>query len=191
MKKIISVLSRAIPFGNKNLSIGLAFIAVLFFCHFPVIAQTKMNNTNPNAAANDSLRGITIHQEIYFKISSRRVYDALLSSKQFSECTKKSFADFSSMSAKIDSTPGGTFSVFDGHIIGRILELVPNVRIVEAWRVVDWPAGIYSIAKFEFKAQGTGTQLIFDHTGFPLGLKQHLAIGWQQHYWDALIKYFQ
>jgi len=83
------------------------------------------------------------------------------------------------MSANIDSVVGGTFSLFDGHIIGRILELVPNQRIVEAWRVVDWPAGVYSIARFEFKPQGSGIHLIFDHVGFPEGLKEHLSIGWQ------------
>ena len=49
---------------------------------------------------------------------------------------------FTASSAKIDPVVGGTFSLFDGHIIGRILELVPDQRIVEAWRVVDWPAGV-------------------------------------------------
>ncbi len=95
------------------------------------------------------------------------------------------------MSAKIDSTVGGTFSVFDGHIIGRFLELVPNQRIVQAWRVVDWDAGEYSIARYELIAEGSGTKLVFDHIGFPEGLKEHLAKGWQEHYWDALTKYFQ
>ena len=124
----------------------MALIAALIFLHFPGFTQTKMNNTSHNATANDSLRGITIHKEIYFKVTPQRAYDTLLSAKQFSESTKKSFADFSSMSVKIDSTPGGTFSVFDGHIIGRIVELVLNVCIVEAWCVVDWPVGIYSTA---------------------------------------------
>ncbi len=73
----------------------------------------------------DSLKGITIHQEISIKASPERLYAIFLSSKQFSECTK-------------------------------ILELVPDQRIVEAWRVKDWPAGVYSIAKFEFKPQGFG-----------------------------------
>jgi activator of HSP90 ATPase len=120
-----------------------------------------------------------------------RLYQVLLSSKKFSECTKQSFPSFTNMSAKIDSSVGGAFSVFDGHIIGRVLELVPGQRIVEAWRVVDWPAGVYSIARFELKPQGAKTQLIFDHVGFPEGLKDHLSIGWQQHYWEALTKYLK
>jgi activator of HSP90 ATPase len=115
----------------------------------------------------------------------------LLSSAAFSACIKKSFPVFSDHSATIDSAAGGAFSVFDGHIIGRIIETIPGERIVEAWRVVDWPAGVYSIVKFEFRSTEKGTLLVFDHTGFPEGSKEHLALGWQQHYWDALAAYLQ
>ena len=83
----------------------------------------------------------------------------------------------------------GAFTLFGGHIMGRHLELVPNERIVQAWRVVDWTPGVYSIVKFELTAQGSGTKLIFDHTGFPEGKGQHLAEGWKGHYWDPLEKY--
>ena len=192
MKRKVSMLNKNYLFGYKYFSVGLIFVAAIFIIHSPVVAQMK--NKNPmseHTSKTDSMKGITIHQEINFKVSPQRVYDALLNSKQFSDCTKKSFDNFTAMSANIDPAVGGSFSLFDGHIIGRILELVPNQRIVEAWRVVDWPAGVYSIVKFEFRAEGPGTQLTFDHTGFPEGLKEHLTIGWQQHYWDALTKYFE
>jgi activator of HSP90 ATPase len=177
-------------YGNR-ITIIFSMVTTLFFPHVSLFSQPDPNGTNKTIRAKDSLNDIVIHQEINFKVSPARVYETLLSSKEFSECTKRSFPDFTEMSARIDSSVGGTFSLFDGHIIGRILELVPNERIVEAWRVVDWPAGIYSVAKFELIQQGPGTHLIFDHTGFPEGLKEHLSIGWQQHYWDALSHYFQ
>jgi activator of HSP90 ATPase len=170
-------------FTIKNSLKSISIIVTVFALQFSVMAQTKQDSTS-------AAKPYIIHQEVDFTVSPQQLYNALLSSKQFSESTKKSFDMFTAMSAKIDSTVGGTFSVFDGHIIGRIIELVPNQRIVEAWRVVDWQAGVYSIAEFQLKAKGSGTQLIFDHTGFPAGLKEHLAIGWQQHYWDALAKYF-
>jgi activator of HSP90 ATPase len=160
--------------------INLIFPIVVFSClSFSVLAQKDTTNK------------IIIHQEADFQASPQKIYTALLSSREFSDCTKKSFANFTATSAIINPTVGGSFSLFDGHIIGMILELVPNQRIVEAWRVVDWPAGVYSIARFEFRTQGSGTHLIFDHIGFPEGLKEHLAQGWQQHYWDALKKYLQ
>jgi activator of HSP90 ATPase len=133
--------------------------------------------------ADDPLKSITIHQEIDFTVGPQRIYEALLDTKQFTA--------MSGATAEINREVGGTFSVFNGHIIGRNLELVPNQRIVQAWRVVTWPEGAYSIARFELKAQGSGTHLVFDHIGFPEGLRDHLAEGWQEHYWGFLKKYLQ
>jgi activator of HSP90 ATPase len=176
---------------NLKIPVSLVFIAALFSLPSSTIAQQTKTTMSERINNADSVKGITIHQEVNFSVGPQRLYETLLSSKQFSDCTKKSFGNFTARSAKIDSTVGGAFSLFDGHIIGRILELVPNQRIVEAWRVVDWPGGAYSIAKFEFIPQGSGTKLVFDHVGFPEGLKEHLSIGWTQHYWEALSKYFQ
>jgi len=163
----------------KGLLITLLLTAA--FAQWSVFGQSKKDSTNLHADATVHLKGLTIHQEVDFKASPQRVYEALLDTKQFSE--------FSGMSALIDPAVGGTFSIFNKHIIGRNLELIPNQRIVQAWRVVDWPAGVHSIARFEFTNQGSGTHLVFDHTGFPENLRDHLAEGWQLHYWDLLTKY--
>lgn len=166
-------------------------LAWLFFLPIALAAQNNPTMDNTRGGSKDAPKGITIHQEVSINSRPEYIYQILLSSKQFSECTKKSFDNFTATSATIEPTVGGAFSLFDGVIYGRILELVPNQRIVEAWRVADWPAGVYSIAKFELKPQGSGTLLVFDHVGFPDGLKEHLSIGWRQHYWDALVKYLQ
>ncbi len=126
-------------------------------------------------------KSIALHQEVDFKAAPQRIYEALLDGKQFSA--------FSGMPATINREAGGAFSLFGGHIIGRNLELAPNRRIVQAWRVVTWDEGIYSIARFELKAKSAGTHLIFDHTGFPEGKKEHLEEGWKENYWDKLQKY--
>ena len=163
----------------KGLLITLLLAAA--FAQPLVFGQVKKDSTNSHDNAMVSWKGITIHQEVDIKANPQAVYKALLDTKQFSE--------FSGMSALIDPAVGGTFSVFNNHIIGRNLELIPNQRIVQAWRVVDWPAGVYSIARFEFTSRGSGTHLVLDHTGFPEDLRDHLAEGWQLHYWDLLTKY--
>jgi activator of HSP90 ATPase len=127
-------------------------------------------------------KSITIHQEIDFNVSPQPLYEALLDAKQFTA--------FSGRLAEINREVGGAFSLFGGHIIGRNVELLPNHRIVQAWRVVTWPEGVYSIAKFELKPHGSGTRLVLDHTGFPEGLHDHLAEGWESNYWMLLRKYF-
>ncbi len=131
------------------------------------------------AQANTS---ITIHQEIDFNTSPQLLYEALLDANQFTA--------FSGRPAEINREVGGAFSLFGGHIVGRNVELLPNHRIVQAWRVVTWPEGVYSITKFELKPNGSGTRLVFDHIGFPEGLHDHLAEGWESNYWMLLKKYF-
>jgi uncharacterized protein YndB with AHSA1/START domain len=133
-----------------------------------------------------------IHQEPVFKASRKPVYEALTDAKQFNEVTIFSHEMHSGAGAKpteISREVGGAFTLFGGHIVGRQVELVPNERIVQAWRVVDWAPGWYSIAKFELVEQGSGTKIVFDHIGFPKGLAQHLLEGWNAHYWDSLQKY--
>ena len=122
-----------------------------------------------------------IHYEIDFKPSPLRLYEAILDQKQF--------AAFTGLPATIDPTPGGAFSQFGGMIVGRNIELIPNQRIVQAWRPNHWDPGIYSIAHFEFNPRGAETTLVFDHTGFPAGEFDHLDWGWHNHYWDPIKKF--
>jgi activator of HSP90 ATPase len=123
-----------------------------------------------------------LHQEIDLKASPQRIYQVLLSSKDF--------ASFTGVPAEIDPKAGGAFSMFGGAIVGRNVELVPNQRIVQAWRPTeDFPEGTYSLVKFELKPQGPGTRLILDHTGFPEGHYDHLNAGWHSHYWEPLKKF--
>ncbi|MFZ0297231.1 MAG: SRPBCC domain-containing protein [Candidatus Sulfotelmatobacter sp.] len=134
----------------------------------------------------------SIHQETDFKANRQRIYQALTDTKQFDKVIQLSGA---MQSMRLGSTPtaisrevGGAFTLFGGYITGRHVELVPNQRIVQAWRAGNWPPGIYSIAKFELVEQGTGTRIVFDHTGFPKGDAEALASGWKAHYWEPLAK---
>jgi activator of HSP90 ATPase len=135
----------------------------------------------------------SIHQEVLFKATPQRVYDALTDASQFQKVESLSAAmksmDVSSHPAVISNEPGGAFSLFGDYIVGRQIELVPNQRIVQAWRVASWSPGIFSIARFELKAQGSATKLVFDHVGFPAGTAEHLAAGWRGHYWEPLERF--
>jgi uncharacterized protein YndB with AHSA1/START domain len=135
----------------------------------------------------------SIHQETLYKASRKHVFDALTETSQFDRIihigTGIDTSALGNRPTAISRDEGGSFTIFGGHIIGRQIELVPNERIVQAWRVVDWDPGVYSIAKFELLEQGAGTKIVFDHTGFPQGKGEHLADGWKSHYWDPLEKF--
>jgi activator of HSP90 ATPase len=125
--------------------------------------------------------GTTIHQEVDFQASPARIYEVLLDSKRFSACTRDT--------AEIQPRAGETFKLFGGRIEGRNVELVLNQRIVQAWRPADWPAGVYSIVKFEFVPRASGTRVVLDHAGFTEDKWEGLSSGWREHYWEPLHKY--
>lgn len=134
-----------------------------------------------------------IHQEPVFKARRKRVYEALTDSKQFDKVMQLSGAmqsmHLGEKPAEISKEAGGAFALFGGYITGRNIELVPNERIVQAWRVGSWAPGVYSIAKFGLVEEGSGTKIMFDHTGFPNGEAEHLASGWKSNYWEPMGKF--
>jgi uncharacterized protein YndB with AHSA1/START domain len=136
----------------------------------------------------------SIHQEVVFKASRKRVYEALTQAKQFDQVVQLSDAGKTMMSpngppTQISAEVGGTFSMFGGLIVGRHIELVPNERIVQAWRPAYWTPGVYSLVKFELTESGSDTKLVLDHRGFPDGDGKTLLDGWSKNYWVPLAKY--
>ena len=136
----------------------------------------------------------SIHQEVVFKASRKRVYEALTDAKQFDHLVQLSDARKTRMPAgapptQISPEVGGAFSTFGGLIVGRHIELVPNERIVQAWRPAYWKPGVYSIVKFELTDSGSETKLVLDHRGFPDGGGKSLLDGWNKNYWEPLAKY--
>src|SRR5579863_2891526 len=152
----------------------LAGIGALAASRLLAQPQQPAMQEKPSSPANATLT--SLHYEIEFKATPQRVYSALLEPRQF--------AAFSGMAAEIDAKPGGAFSLFGGMIVGRNVEFVENRRIVQAWRPASWDAGIYSVAHFEIKPRGSESSLVFDQTGFPAGLHDHLDAGWIGHYWE-------
>ena len=131
-----------------------------------------------------------IHEVIALAAPPARVFDVLVSGDQFTAMSKFSTVP-NGAPARIARDAGGEFSLFDGHIVGRTIELVRARRVVQAWRVVDWEQGRYSLARFELAPDGSGTRLTFDHTGFPKGQGAHLVEGWNANYWTPMRKYLR
>jgi len=132
-----------------------------------------------------------IHQEVVFNASGKRVYETLTQTKQFDKVVQLSEAaqSLGSKPTEISSEVGGAFSLFGGYIVGKHIEMIPNQRLVQAWREISWPPGVYSIVKFDLTEQGPATKLVLDHTGFPSGAAQHLAVGWKANYWEPMKKF--
>jgi activator of HSP90 ATPase len=125
---------------------------------------------------------MTIHHEVTLPASPDRVYAVLTTGALFTEAT-------GGRTAEIGASEGAAFSLFGGAIQGRVVELVPGQRIVQAWRPQPWPAGHYSLVRFTLTRDGSGTRLALDHDGYPAEQHDHLSAGWATNYFEPLKTY--
>jgi activator of HSP90 ATPase len=119
-----------------------------------------------------------IQQKSQFKAAPHDVYEALMDSRKH--------ARFTGAPARISRKPGGTFSAYDGYITGVNIELLPDTRIVQAWRGSDWPEGWYSLVVFSLKTVKGGTRLDFTQIGVPAMEYRDIYAGWGEYYWKPM-----
>jgi activator of HSP90 ATPase len=178
--------------SRRSLALTLAVLPV----GLVIGAQTSAAPKSKSSMAADGLShsAEAIHQEVVLDASPQRVYQALTSSPDFDKITRLSDAEalLNAAGAKptsISAEVGGPFTLFGGYITGRHLEMLPNERLVQAWRAASWRSGEFSIAAFSLTSEGGKTKLIFEHRGFPNSEGAVLAHGWHSHYWEPLAKF--
>ena len=93
---------------------------------------------------------------------------------------------FSRNKATISRKVGGTFTAYGGSLSGTNLELVPDKKIVQAWRANDWPAGHHSKATFSLTPVKGGTRLNFYQSGVPAEHYASIKQGWIDFYWKRM-----
>ncbi|WCJ34045.1 hypothetical protein M5689_015371 [Euphorbia peplus] len=75
---------------------------------------------------------------------------------------------FTQSNAKISKEVGGEFSIFDGSVTGRNLELQEGKLIVQNWRFGSWPDGIISTVRLDLEEPEPGLTVIkLLHTDIP------------------------
>ena len=124
-----------------------------------------------------------IKQTVTFKATPHEVYEALMDSKKHSS--------FSGGKASISRVVGGKFSAYDGYISGKNIELIPDTKIVQDWRAVDWAEGVFSRITFVFTPIPEGTRLDFTHTGLPEGTEEEFTQGWIDNYWEPMKRFLE
>ena len=190
------IFRRSLTIGLAMLPAGLAAPAESGAVAESGAAAESAASAKATAAAADGLSRTSeaIRQEVTFDAGPQRVYDALTTAKDFDMITRLSdgaalLAAAGAKPTAISSEVGGSFTLFGGYITGRHIEMLPNERLVQAWRAGSWKAGEFSIAAFNLTAEGGKTKLKFEHRGFPNGNGTSLAPGWYSHYWEPLAKF--
>ena len=126
----------------------------------------------------------TYRHSLALKPTPEQVYKAL--------ATSQGHAKLTGSPAKIAPKVGGLISAYDGYITGKNLELAPFSKIVQEWRGEEagWPPKHFSKVTFALSPIPGGTKLNFTQEGIPESAYEDISQGWQDYYWQPLLKKF-
>ncbi len=122
----------------------------------------------------------SFEQEITIKSTPHEIYEVFMDSKKHSKLTEGK--------AMVSREVGGSFSIFEGSLSGKNVELIQDKKIVQTWRGdgENWPKGYYSTITFNFEPVDQGTLIKFTHTDIPEGAYESVKQGWDTYYWEPL-----
>lgn len=83
---------------------------------------------------------------------------------------------------------GGSFKLFGGNVEGSFATLEPPKRIVQKWRLSQWPAGHYSSLNIHFDQNDVDavTVMRVEWTGVPVGQEEVTKRNWEMYYVRAI-----
>lgn len=93
---------------------------------------------------------------------------------------------FTQSATTLSPQPGSQFSFYSGTITGQMVSVEPNKKIVQKWRMRDWPEGHYSEVTLEFDSTKDGTTLSLKQTGVPEEDVDRIKAGWDEKFWRRM-----
>jgi len=117
-----------------------------------------------------------IQQSVRFSCSPEVLFELYMDSARHSAAT--------GARAQISRRAGGRFTAFAGALSGRNLLVVPNRRIVQAWRSTNFKkTDPDSILVLEFSKIAGGARIDLVHAGVPPQDHKGVSQGWPKYYW--------
>ena len=79
---------------------------------------------------------------------------------------------------------GAKFELFGGNVSGKFTELEKPGKIVQQWRLAQWPDGHYSNLKIEFDQNEVDSVTVMRVTweGVPIGQEEVTRRNWGEYY---------
>jgi len=91
--------------------------------------------------------------------------------------------------AVMDDKVGTEFSLWEGDISGRNLEVVKDYKIVQEWDFGETEKP--SIVTLILKKTGKNTRLQVDHQNIPEEAYEEIVEGWKEYYLEAMQRFLE
>ncbi|KAL6792467.1 HSP90 associated protein [Trichoderma sp. SZMC 28013] len=137
-------------------------------------AQPTTSQTSSSGVVNT----VTVRDDQEFRTTAEELYQTFVDPQRLAAFTRAPPKVFEGAKA------GGKFELFDGNVSGEYLELEKPKKIVQTWRLNQWPAGHYSKLNIEFDQNDIDHVTVMRVTweGVPVGQEDVTRRNWGEYY---------
>ncbi|KAG5458387.1 MAG: activator of Hsp90 ATPase [Olpidium bornovanus] len=131
-----------------------------------------------NATAKNIVNTTTLTDTVELVAPAHEVYEVFLDPERVRAWTRAG--------VQISRDLGSAFSLFDGNVTGRILNLEYDKMVVQSWRLKSWPEGHYSTVTLTITQNSDSTTVHVKQEGIPVGELESVKQNWKQYYWNRI-----
>ncbi|KAK4654939.1 Co-chaperone [Podospora pseudocomata] len=155
--------------------------------HPPTGAQaTKATTTTTQSNAGSVVNTTTVTDNEEFRTTAEELYKTFTDPQRIAAFTRAPPKVFEG------AKKGGRFELFGGNVSGEYMELEEPKKIVQSWRLDQWPAGHYSKLSIEFDQNDVDhvTVMRVEWTGVPIGQEEPTKQNWLEYYVRSIKRTF-
>jgi activator of HSP90 ATPase len=140
--------------------------------------KSSTSTTSTSTGKGPVVNVTSINDEVEFRTTAEELY--------------KTFTDADRLAAFTRSKPlvfegaqqGGKFELFGGNVSGVYDVLEPPAKIVQKWRLAQWPQGHYATLNIRFEQNDMDgvTIMKVDFAGVPVGQEEVTKRNWGEYY---------
>lgn len=146
--------------------------------HPPTSAPAPKSSTTTKATGTTLVNTVTVTDKEEFRTTAEQLYQTFTDPQRLAAFTRAPPKVFEG------AHQGAKFELFGGNVSGQFLELVEPTKIVQSWRLDQWPAGHYSTLQIEFDQNDRDAVTIMrvEWSGVPVGQEDVTKRNWLEYY---------
>ncbi|KAK5062906.1 hypothetical protein LTR84_004982 [Exophiala bonariae] len=139
---------------------------------------TSAAQVTTSTSASSSINTTTVSATDEFRTSAEELFTTFTDAQRLAAFTRAPPRVFEG--AKV----GGKFAIFDGNVTGEFVTLDAPKKLVQTWRLAQWPEGHVSTQEIVFDQNDVDrvTNLRVTWTGVPVGQEEVVRRNWEGYY---------
>jgi len=154
--------------------------------HPPAASASAPVKTSTQSNSGSVVNTTTVTDNEEFRTTAAELYQTFTDPQRLAAFTREPPKVFEG------AKKGGKFELFGGNVSGEYLELQEPTKIVQSWRLNQWPKGHFSTLRIEFDQNDVDSVTVMrvEWTGVPVGQEEITKRNWLEYYVRSIKRTF-